>query len=61
MTKFKLINIDTKEDHLCDKVTRNGFDYYVSDEPILEFDYYDYKGQISQRTRKNPLAEYTYP
>lgn len=29
--KYKLINIETKEEHLCDKVTIDGFDYYVSD------------------------------
>lgn len=29
---YKLINIKTKEEHLCDKVTIKGFDYYVSDE-----------------------------
>lgn len=30
--KYKLINFSTKEEHLCDKVTIDGFDYYVSDE-----------------------------
>lgn len=30
--KYKLINKTTKEEHLCDKVTIDGFDYYVSDE-----------------------------
>ena len=30
--KYKLINLNTKEEHLCDKVTIDGFDYYVSDE-----------------------------
>lgn len=30
--KYKLINNQTKEEHLCDKVTIDGFDYYVSDE-----------------------------
>ena len=32
MKKYKLINTTTKEEHLCDKVTIDGFDYYVSDE-----------------------------
>lgn len=27
--KYKLININTKEEHLCDKVTIDGFDYYL--------------------------------
>jgi len=31
--KYKLINAQTKEEHLCDKVTIDGFDYYVSDNP----------------------------
>lgn len=29
--KYKLINNKTKEEHLCDKVTIDGFDYYVSE------------------------------
>ena len=36
MIKYKLINIKTKEEHLCDKITIDGFDYYVSDEKIKE-------------------------
>ena len=31
MSKYKLINQKTKEEHLCDKVTIDGFDYYMSD------------------------------
>lgn len=31
MKKYKLINNQTKEEYLCDKVTIDGFDYYVSD------------------------------
>lgn len=30
--KYKLINIKTKKEHLCDKVTIDGFDYYVNNE-----------------------------
>ena len=30
--KYRLINKQTKEEHLCDKVTIDGFDYYVSDD-----------------------------
>lgn len=30
--KYKLINKTTSEEHLCDKVTIDGFDYYLSDE-----------------------------
>ena len=33
--KYKLINITTKKETLCDKVTVDGFDYYVNDD---EFD-----------------------
>ena len=29
--KYKLINLQTKEEHLCNKVTIDGFDYYVND------------------------------
>lgn len=38
--RYKLINIKTKEEHLCDKVTIDEFDYYVSDEKINIDDYY---------------------
>lgn len=30
--KSKLINTQTKEEHLCEKVTIDGFEYYVSDD-----------------------------
>lgn len=30
--KYKLINTETNEEHLCGKATIDGFDYYVSDE-----------------------------
>lgn len=29
--KYKLINSKTGEEHLCDKITIDGFDYYVND------------------------------
>lgn len=29
--KYKLINNQTKEEHLCDKITIDGFNYYVND------------------------------
>jgi len=32
--KYRLINKQTGEEHLCDKVTIDGFDYYVSDDKI---------------------------
>ena len=36
--KYKLINNQTKEEHLCDKVTIDRFDYYVGNE-IAGFTY----------------------
>lgn len=38
--KYKLINKQTGETHLCEKVIIDGFDYYVSDENINVGDYY---------------------
>lgn len=35
MQKYKLINKQTGEEHLCDKVTIDGFDYYVSDIDVI--------------------------
>jgi hypothetical protein len=35
MPKYKLINSQTGEEHLCDKVTIDEFDYYVSDNPNI--------------------------
>ena len=32
MNKYKLINLNTKEEQLCDKVTIDEFDYYISNE-----------------------------
>lgn len=34
MNKYKLINLNTKEEHFCDKITIDGFNYYVSDDKI---------------------------
>lgn len=33
--KYKLIHSQTKEEHLCDKVTIDEFDYYVSDIDVI--------------------------
>ena len=35
MKKYKLINKQTGEEHLCDKVTIDGFDYYMNTETSL--------------------------
>lgn len=40
MNNYKLVNQQTNEETICDKVTIDGFDYYVSDTPILTKDYY---------------------
>ena len=47
--KYKLINKQTNEEHLCDKVTIDGFDYYVSDEEeqvVLDKNYYEHDNHI---------------
>lgn len=38
--KYKLINIETKQETLCDKVTIHGVDYHVSNEMPNYKDYY---------------------
>lgn len=40
MNKYKLINYKTKEEHFCEKVTIDGFDYYVNDDEIKYGDSY---------------------
>ena len=37
--KYQLISKQTGEQTLCDKVTIDGFDYYVSDEEIKSWDF----------------------
>ena len=39
--KYKLINSVTKKETICDKVTIDEFDYYVSDEQPVKGWYYD--------------------
>lgn len=49
MKKYKLINNQTKEEHLCNKVTIDGFDYYVSDKEeqvVLGKNYYEHDNHI---------------
>jgi hypothetical protein len=36
--KYKLINSVSKIETICDKITIDGFDYYVSDEAIMQGD-----------------------
>lgn len=68
--KYKLINNQTKEEYLCDKVTIDEFDYYVSTEIRVNRNdfYYDFHGNIHQWTHDfqtknklpNSIAD-TYP
>jgi hypothetical protein len=47
--KGKLINKQTKEEHLCDKITIDGFDYYVSDVHAVSGDFALYAGHITKK------------
>ena len=58
MSKYKLINTTTKEEHLCDKVTIDGFDYYVSDEIIKDVRPYNGEWQIEKGYILNKLPTY---
>jgi len=40
MSKYKLINKNTDEETICEKVTIDGFEYYVSDDVIPDEHYY---------------------
>lgn len=44
--KYKLVNHNTKEETICDKVTVDKFDYYVSDEQATEgfYGYINFQG-----------------
>lgn len=59
---YKLINTQTKEEHLCDKVTIDGFDYYYIDErpKMLEwfFDGLDLISSIPIYQRNNKQKSY---
>lgn len=57
---YKLINLKTKEEHLCDKVTIGEFDYYVSDDKILNGDHCVHPTtlNISQHSFDNNLRLY---
>lgn len=56
--KYKLINQVTKEEHLCDKITIDGFDYYVSDEIIKDVRPYYGKWQVEEGTILNKFPTY---
>lgn len=38
--KYKLINQTTGDQHFCDKITLDGFDYYVNKEEIIHGDHF---------------------
>ena len=40
MNKYKLINKTTGEEHICEKVVIDGFDYYVNDETVGNYCWY---------------------
>jgi hypothetical protein len=56
--KYKLTNTKTKEETLCDKVTIDGFDYYVSDEIIKDVRPYYGKWQVEEGTILNKFPTY---
>lgn len=47
MSKYKLINLKTKEEHLCDRWTINGIDYYVKEYNIKKEGQYCIDSNIS--------------
>ena len=47
--KYKLINSVSKIETTCDKVTMDGFDYYVSDERAVANDFALYGGCITKK------------
>lgn len=52
MSKYKLINNRTKEEHLCDKVTIDGFEYYESSDKIKELKPDDRYATIVENPRR---------
>lgn len=52
MKIYKLINTKTKEEHLCNKITIDGFDYYVSDTRITELSANDRYYTIVENPRR---------
>jgi len=52
MNKYKLININTKEEQLCDKVTaEDGFCYYVSEGEPFAYAYIKHKNEVIKVNR----------
>lgn len=44
--KYKVINTQTNEFHICEKVTINGYHYYVSKSDIEIGDYFEVNGEL---------------
>ena len=59
MKKYKLVHAKKQDtEHLCDKVTIDGFDYYVSDEIIKDVRPYNGEWQIEKGYILNKLPTY---
>ena len=56
--KYLLKHKVTGEEHLCDKVVIDGFDYYVSDELIKDVKLHYGKWQIENKTILNKFPTY---
>lgn len=56
--KYKLINNKTKEEHLCDKITIDGFDYYVNNEHKTNTVYIPKDGIIMEQVCDSTTEEY---
>lgn len=57
MQKFKLINNKTKEETICSLVTIDGFDYYVSDDKIIENISVIYNNKIYSTVYSNTVPQ----
>lgn len=56
--KYKLINRATTEAHMCDKVTIDGLDYYVSDVEIPDDNWYiSLEGKLLKFTGRKVLGD----
>ncbi|MCA2656090.1 MAG: hypothetical protein IM591_12290 [Chitinophagaceae bacterium] len=47
--KYKLINKTTGEEHICEKVVIDGWDYYVSDNHAVSGDFALYAGHVTKK------------
>jgi hypothetical protein len=60
MQKYKLINTKTKEEHLCDKVTIDGFDYYIDYKQPIEAGKWYISNQAPRLCVKVKDGQYPY-